>query len=149
MHFYRVSQSAYWSELDTLSDSTSLPNSAIIPHAPTRWRLKKKKRLCNVFELFCLVNNFMIWKRKKKKKKKKETSNGGGRIRSRNSWITKLATYHWTTETKYMVVVVLRSPIHANEPSEYNGMLYHTSNRELNNGIKVTRHDCALCKGTS
>ena len=26
------------------------------------------------------------------------------------------------------VVVVLRSPIHANEPSEYNGMLYRTSN---------------------
>ena len=35
------------------------------------------------------------------------------------------------------VVVVLRSPIHANEPSEYNGMLYHTSKRVLNNGIKV------------
>ena len=37
----------------------------------------------------------------------------------------------------YLVVVVLRSPIHANEPSEYNGMLYRTSNRVLNNGIKV------------
>ena len=36
-----------------------------------------------------------------------------------------------------LVVVVLRSPIHANEPSEYNGMLYRTSNRILNNGIKV------------
>ena len=35
------------------------------------------------------------------------------------------------------VVVVLRSPIHANEPIEYNGMLYRTSNRVLNNGIKV------------
>ena len=35
------------------------------------------------------------------------------------------------------VVVVLRSPIHANEPSEYNGTLYRTSNRVLNNGIKV------------
>ena len=35
------------------------------------------------------------------------------------------------------VVVVLRSPIHANEPSEYNGMLYRTSNTVLNNGIKV------------
>ena len=35
------------------------------------------------------------------------------------------------------VVVVLRSPIHANEPSEYKGMLYRTSNRVLNNGIKV------------
>ena len=35
------------------------------------------------------------------------------------------------------VVVVLRSPIHANEPSECNGMLYRTSNRVLNNGIKV------------
>ena len=33
--------------------------------------------------------------------------------------------------------MVLRSPIHANEPSEYNGMLYRTSNRVLNNGIKV------------
>ena len=38
---------------------------------------------------------------KKKKKKKKETSNGGGRIRSRNFWITKLATYHWATETNH------------------------------------------------
>ena len=38
---------------------------------------------------------------------------------------------------KIGVVVVLRSPIHANEPSEYNGMLYRTSNRVLNNGIKV------------
>ena len=55
-----------------------------------------------VFELFCLVNNFMIWKRKKKeKKKKKETSNGGGRIRTRKLWITKLPPYHWATETKY------------------------------------------------
>ena len=36
-----------------------------------------------------------------------------------------------------LVVVVLRSPIHANEPSEYNGMLYRSSNRVLNNGIKV------------
>ena len=36
-----------------------------------------------------------------------------------------------------LVVVVLRSPIHANETSEYNGMLYRTSNRVLNNGIKV------------
>ena len=39
--------------------------------------------------------------------------------------------------TDFVVVVVLRSPIHANEPSEYNGMLYRTSNRVLNNGIKV------------
>ena len=39
--------------------------------------------------------------------------------------------------SKIWVVVVLRSPIHANEPSEYNGMLYRTSNRVLNNGIKV------------
>ena len=37
----------------------------------------------------------------------------------------------------FLVVVVLRSPIHANEPSEYNGMLYRSSNRVLNNGIKV------------
>ena len=40
-------------------------------------------------------------------------------------------------EVSFLVVVVLRSPIHANEPSEYNGMLYRTSNRVLNNGIKV------------
>ena len=40
-------------------------------------------------------------------------------------------------DTYFGVVVVLRSPIHANEPSEYNGMLYRTSNRVLNNGIKV------------
>ena len=39
--------------------------------------------------------------------------------------------------THLLVVVVLRSPIHANEPSEYNGMLYRSSNRVLNNGIKV------------
>ena len=42
-----------------------------------------------------------------------------------------------TLKGKISVVVVLRSPIHANEPSEYNGMLYRTSNRVLNNGIKV------------
>ena len=42
----------------------------------------------------------MIWKRKKKKKKK-NTSNGGGRIWSWNLWITKLAPYHWATETNY------------------------------------------------
>ena len=41
------------------------------------------------------------------------------------------------TSAQKSVVVVLRSPIHANEPSEYNGMLYRTSNRVLNNGIKV------------
>ena len=92
-------------ELDTLSDSSSLPNSArlMIPHAPTRGRLKKKKkkkkRLCIVFELFCLVNNFMIWKRKKKEEK---NSNGGGRIWTRNLRFTKLAHYHWTTETYYI-----------------------------------------------
>ena len=46
--------------------------------------------------------------------------------------------YHiWSGWTSFQVVVVLRSPIHANEPSEYNGMLYRTSNRVLNNGIKV------------
>ena len=42
-----------------------------------------------------------------------------------------------TSTYESWVVVVLRSPIHANEPSEYNGMLYRTSNRVLNNGIKV------------
>ena len=53
-----------------------------------------------LFELFCLVNNFMIWKRKKKEKKKR-TFNGGVSIRTRNLWITKLAPYHWGTETNY------------------------------------------------
>ena len=56
--------------------------------------------MCIVFELFCLVNNFMIWKRKKKERKK-ETSNGVGRIRTRNLWITKPALYHLATETNY------------------------------------------------
>ena len=53
-----------------------------------------------MFELFCLVNNFMIWKRKKEEKKK-ENSNGSGRIRTRKLWITKPAPYHWATETNY------------------------------------------------
>ena len=43
----------------------------------------------------------------------------------------------WGDKWLKSVVVVLRSPIHANEPSECNGMLYRTSNRVLNNGIKV------------
>ena len=97
-------------DLDTLSNSSSLPqfSKANNPPCPfTRWRLKKKKkRLCIVFELFCLINNFMIWKRKKKEeqKKKKETFDGGNRTRSRKLWITKLAPYHWATETKYNYV---------------------------------------------
>ena len=49
--------------------------------------------------------------------------------------------FDWTNMAtalpQFLVVVVLRSPIHANEPSEYNDMLYRTSNRVLNNGIKV------------
>ena len=98
VHFHRVSQSAYWSELDILSLRCQIQQ--LIPPCPYPATIKKKKkRLCIVFELFCLVNNFMIWKRKKKEKKK--TSNGGGRIRSRNLWITKLAPYHWATETNY------------------------------------------------
>ena len=44
---------------------------------------------------------------------------------------------YFVIKCDFWVVVVLRSPIHANEPSEYNGMLYRTSNRVLNNGIKV------------
>ena len=39
--------------------------------------------------------------RKKEEEKKKETFNGGGRIRTRNLWITKLAPYHWATETNF------------------------------------------------
>ena len=57
-----------------------------------------KKKMCIVFELFCLVNNFMIWKRKKERKKK-ETSIGGGMIRTWKLWITKPVPYHWATET--------------------------------------------------
>ena len=41
--------------------------------------------------------------------------------------------FHRPLSQQNLVVVVLRSPIHANEPSEYNGMLYRTSNRVLNN----------------
>ena len=48
-----------------------------------------------------------------------------------------MKNHKWREFVKMWVVVVLRSPIHANEPSEYNGMLYRTSNRVLNNGIKV------------
>ena len=54
-----------------------------------------------MFELFCLVNNFMIWKRKKKERKKKGTFNGGGSTRTRKLWIMELAPYHWATETNY------------------------------------------------
>ena len=50
---------------------------------------------------------------------------------------TVLPVLQEVLEALRKVVVVLRSPIHANEPSEYNGMLYRTSNRVLNNGIKV------------
>ena len=56
------------------------------------------------------------------------------RSRSGGIWV---CNYICRDVSKTMVVVVLRSPIHANEPSEYNGMLYRTSNRVLNNGIKV------------
>ena len=63
-------------------------------------------------------------------------------MRESNAWRD---FFHWwgdftcrlTPGVNMLVVVVLRSPIHANEPSEYNGMLYRTSNRVLNNGIKV------------
>ena len=41
-------------------------------------------------------------KKKERKKKKKETFNGGGRIQTRKLWITKLAPYHWATETNYI-----------------------------------------------
>ena len=51
--------------------------------------------------------------------------------------LTRLASRSIDIEYNKRVAVVLRSPIHANEPSEYNGMLYRTSNRVLNNGIKV------------
>ena len=54
-----------------------------------------------------------------------------------NLYVTMLWLRHVRAGTEISVVVVLRSPIHANEPSEYNGMLYRTSNRVLNNGIKV------------
>ena len=53
-----------------------------------------------MFKLFCLVNNFMIWKRKKKERKKKKTFYGGGRI----LWITRLAPYNWATEINFIYV---------------------------------------------
>ena len=52
-------------------------------------------------------------------------------------WVRSLTEIDSFSLAYKWVVVVLRSPIHANEPSEYNGMLYRTSNRVLNNGIKV------------
>ena len=76
-------------ELDTLSDSSSLPGDD-----------EKKKKLCIVFELFCLVIKFMIWKRKKKEKKKKNLLMEI-RIRTRKLWITKHAPYRWATGTNY------------------------------------------------
>ena len=95
-------------ELDTLSDSSSLPNSArlIIPQAPTRRRLKKhfflnkkfKKKLCIVFKLFCLVNNFMIWKRKKKERKKKKKKKLLMVVAGFEPWIYGLWNSRLTTE---------------------------------------------------
>ena len=49
--------------------------------------------------------------------------------------------YVWSDD--HSVVVVLRSPIHANEPSEYNGMLYRTSNqstKQRNKGHNPNLH---------
>ena len=43
----------------------------------------------------------------------------------------------------FLVVVVLRSPIHANEPSEYNGMLYRVSGQL---GPKPTRPNTNLAQ---
>ena len=61
-------------------------------------------------------------------------SSGIFSARARTYWIYKAIQAY---DLANRVVVVFRSPIHANEPSEYNGMLYRTSNRVLNNGIKV------------
>ena len=59
--------------------------------------------MCIVFELFCLVNNFMIWKRKKQtnKQTKKILMVVAG-FDPGYLWITKLAPYHWGTETNYI-----------------------------------------------
>ena len=54
-----------------------------------------------------------------------------------HGWDFSIPPSPFSVSYNNLVVVVLRSPIHANEPSEYNGMLYRTSNRVLNNGIKV------------
>ena len=61
-------------------------------------------------------------------------SNGDNQAKKRANGDTHVSE---EVKTVISVVVVLRSPIHANEPSEYSGMLYRTSNRVLNNGIKV------------
>ena len=80
-----------------------LPGDDLKKIKKKKWKIKKKS--CIVFKLFCLVNNFMIWKRKKKERKKKKSSNGGGgRIRTRNLKITKLAPYHWATETNFTYI---------------------------------------------
>ena len=106
VHFYRVSQSAYWWARHTIRQwfaaKFSKANNLTCPYPATiKKKKEKKKKIVYLFRLFCLVNNFMIWKRKKKERKKKETFNGGVRIRTRNLWITKLAPYHWGTETNF------------------------------------------------
>ena len=52
------------------------------------------------------VLSIILWYEKEKrktktKKKERKKLNGGGRIRTRNLEITKLAPYHWATETNY------------------------------------------------
>ena len=103
VHFYRVSQRRPTDELDTLSDSSSLPNSArlIIPHAPTRRQLKKKKIVYCVWVILSSQWFYDMKKKKERKKKKKETFTGGGRIRTRKLWISNLSPYDWATETNY------------------------------------------------
>ena len=55
-----------------------------------------------MFELFCLVNNLIIWEQKKKKKKERERKNtSDGRIRPRDLWRTKPTPYHRATDTNY------------------------------------------------
>ena len=75
----------------------------------------------------------MSHNKKKKKKRKKPRANNDGTERP----LQIIVDARIWPQSVIWVVVVLRSPIHANEPSEYNGMLYRTSNRVLNNGIKL------------
>ena len=139
--------SQFTDEQDTLSDSSSPPNSArlIIPgplplYPATIKKIfnKIKKKLCIVFKLFCLVNNFMIWKRKKKEKEK-ETFNGGGWIRTRNLWITKLAPIPLSYQNQLHLRVLQNMYLYSIwrlGPYDLWPVQSHNSNFDLKNLIK-------------
>ena len=140
---FTVDHSRPTDELDTLSDSSLLPNSARLSPMPLPGddytkKKKKKKELCIVFELFCLVNNFMIWKRKKKEKKKKllmvvvagfEPGNYGLRNSRLTTELPKPTTT--TSVTKYVLIFNM-----ASRTIDLRPLQSHNSNFDLKNLIK-------------